>query len=291
MRPLLSVRRTEVQDFLRRRTIVPYDDPSNHDASFARVRVRTQILPAFERDRPGITRRIYAAALKARALHDQLSAQAVAAIQSGGMTRRDLAQLPEPLAAEVLKLLYIRAGGVQPGLSRSHVASMIRLAHSARGGSGVDLPGALRLRIVGDEMQVVATAIDGAAHPRENARLEVRTCFGCSAPDAAHLRPGLDLHLGLRQPGLRMRPVGGRGSRKLQDIFVDARVPREERASWPLVFASGRLAWVPGIAVDADLASRSGQPAMHVAITPMPVRSGAKVASLGKPNRLPGVLS
>ena len=80
-----------------------------------------------------------------------------------------------------------------------------------------------------------------------------------------------------------MRPAGGRGSRKLQDIMVDARVPREDRDSWPLVFAGDRLAWVPGIAVDADLRSLEGETALHVAISPMPDRWQFKVARLETP--------
>ena len=47
---------------------------------------------------------------------------------------------------------------------------------------------------------------------------------------------------------------------------MDARVPREERDTWPLVFAGDRLAWVPGVAVDADHASVPGQPALHVTV-------------------------
>jgi tRNA(Ile)-lysidine synthetase-like protein len=128
-------------------------------------------------------------------------------------------------------------------------------------------------------MEVVAPSI-----PSARPRLDVKSCAGCDDPNAAHLRPGVLVHLGFRRPGLRMRPAGGRGSRKLQDILVDARVPREERDSWPLVFAGERLAWVPGVAVDADLVSVSGEPAMHVAISPMPDRWTNKVARLETPN-------
>ena len=99
----------------------------------------------------------------------------------------------------------------------------------------------------------------------------------------AHLRGGMQLRLGYRTPGLRMRPVGGRGSRKLQDIFVDARVPREDRDAWPLVFAGDRLAWVPGVALDKDAAGRRGEPGVHVTVTPMPVKPAAKVARLENP--------
>jgi tRNA(Ile)-lysidine synthetase-like protein len=100
-----------------------------------------------------------------------------------------------------------------------------------------------------------------------------------------HLRGGLSLHVGYRRPGLRLRPLGGRGTRKLQDIFVDARVPREERDSWPLVFAGDALAWVPGLAVDANHVSPPGEEAQHVTITPMPVASGEKVVRIETPSR------
>jgi tRNA(Ile)-lysidine synthase len=85
-----------------------------------------------------------------------------------------------------------------------------------------------------------------------------------------------------------MRPRGGRGTRKLQDIFVDARVPREERDLWPLVFAGDRLAWVPGVAVDADLASADGAAAQHVSVTPSPDFRKSKIAVLESPHSPPG---
>ena len=114
-------------------------------------------------------------------------------------------------------------------------------------------------------------------------RLDAKACPGCDEVGAAHLRAGLQLRVGYRSPGLRMRPVGGRGSRKLQDIFVDARVPREDRDGWPLVFAGDRLAWVPGVALDAEAAGPRGEGGMHVTITPMPVNPAAKLVRLENP--------
>lgn len=161
---------------------------------------------------------------------------------------------------------------------------MLNLTKPGRGGRGVDLPGGLRFRIVGKLMEIVPTQ---PARPHQ-ARLDVRACSGCDEAGAAHLRSGLQLRLGYRTPGLRMRPVGGLGSRKLQDIFVDARVPREERDAWPLVFAGDKLAWVPGVAVDAEAAGPRGEAGVHVTITPMPVNPAPKVVRLENP---PGDLS
>jgi tRNA(Ile)-lysidine synthetase-like protein len=259
VRPMLDTWRKDVRDFLRERAVVAYEDPANSEARFARVRVRAQILPALERDRPGITRRFHAAALVAARLQQQAESA--------------------PTTVETLRRLYAEAGGPQPGLSRRHLAAMLKLTEPGRGGRGIDLPGALRFRIVGGHMEVVASQ---PSTPRPS-RLEVRRCAGCDDGRAAHLHVGLNVHVGFRRPGLKMRPLGGRGTRKLQDLFVDARVPREERDGWPLVFAGERLAWVPGVAVASDLAAGEGEEGLHIAITPMPVLPAENVARLKAP--------
>jgi tRNA(Ile)-lysidine synthetase-like protein len=179
-----------------------------------------------------------------------------------------------------MRLLYAEAGGAQPALSRAHLKSMLRLAQPGRGGRGVDLPGSLRLRIVGETMEIVRSETALVWRNRPSLSLEVARCSGCGDADVAHLRAGLDLRLGFRKPGLTMRPRGGRGTRKLQDIFVDARVPREERDGWPLVFAGEKLAWVPGVAVDADLASATGVTGQHVSVIPSPAFRKPKIAVL-----------
>ncbi|TMK73896.1 MAG: tRNA lysidine(34) synthetase TilS [Actinobacteria bacterium] len=57
-------------------------------------------------------------------------------------------------------------------------------------------------------------------------------------------------------PGLKVRAwragdrLAGR-SKKIQDVFVDAKVPRSERESWPLVVRGDEVVAVPGI-VDAE---------------------------------------
>ena len=282
VRPMLGTWRAEVVEFLERRGIVAHEDPANANLDFARARVRHQLLPALEKDCPGIRRRFYGAARQASVAQEALERAAEDRLRAGDLTRRDLAEVPQPVAVELIKLLYARSGGVQPGLSRVHLEAILKLARSEIGGKGVDLPGGRRFRIVGHHMQIVAPAgdrLEGGIAPR----LEVTACRGCDDPQVAHLRPGLEVRLGFRRPGLRMRPVGGRGTRKLQDILVDARVPREERDSWPMVFAGERLAWVPGVAVDADFASVAGQAALHVAISPMPDRWPSKVARLEPP--------
>jgi tRNA(Ile)-lysidine synthase len=56
-----------------------------------------------------------------------------------------------------------------------------------------------------------------------------------------------------RRPGDIFRPLGVRGRKKLQDVFVDSKIRRETRDSIPLVVdANGRIVWVAGVSVAED---------------------------------------
>jgi tRNA(Ile)-lysidine synthase len=65
--------------------------------------------------------------------------------------------------------------------------------------------------------------------------------------DAEALAPVLEVRPW--RPGDRMRPLGLGGSRTLQDLFTDRKVPRERRAQLPVVVSDGEIAWVAGVAV------------------------------------------
>ena len=56
-----------------------------------------------------------------------------------------------------------------------------------------------------------------------------------------------------------MRPAGVDGTKTLQDLFTDRKVPREERASIPVVEAGGEIAWVAGVAVGERFRAESGE--------------------------------
>ena len=60
--------------------------------------------------------------------------------------------------------------------------------------------------------------------------------------------------------GDRMRPAGLGGTKSLQDLFTDRKVPRALRRTLPVVEASGEIVWVAGVAVDERFAAREGEP-------------------------------
>jgi tRNA(Ile)-lysidine synthase len=59
--------------------------------------------------------------------------------------------------------------------------------------------------------------------------------------------------------GDRMRPVGLGGSKTLQDLFTDRKVPRALRRTLPVVEAAGEIVWVAGVALDERFAAGEGE--------------------------------
>lgn len=76
----------------------------------------------------------------------------------------------------------------------------------------------------------------------------------CRDPAAAHLdydALGRPARLVVRtwRPGDRIQPLNAPGRRKLQDLFVDRKIPRSLRAHWPIVCLRDEPVWVVGLAV------------------------------------------
>ena len=66
-----------------------------------------------------------------------------------------------------------------------------------------------------------------------------------------------------RRRGDRFQPLGSPGRRKLQDLFVDRKVPRGERDRVPVVVDSeGHVVWVVGVAVSERCRVRSPEDAV-----------------------------
>jgi len=76
---------------------------------------------------------------------------------------------------------------------------------------------------------------------------------------------GRKLHVRSWRKGDRMKPFGMTGSKKLQDIFIDGKVPAEERARIPVFECGGEIVWVPGYRVAQGWEVRdSSAPALQI---------------------------
>ena len=61
---------------------------------------------------------------------------------------------------------------------------------------------------------------------------------------------GKALRVRTRRPGDRLRPLGMRHEKKVQDILVDKHIARTERDAIPLFFSASHCIWLAGVALD-----------------------------------------
>ena len=71
-----------------------------------------------------------------------------------------------------------------------------------------------------------------------------------------------------RIPGDRFQPLGMSGTKKLQDFFTDAKVPRQQRDSIPLLVCERGIAWVVGHRVAQWAAPVEAAPKLKVTFLP-----------------------
>jgi tRNA(Ile)-lysidine synthetase-like protein len=75
-----------------------------------------------------------------------------------------------------------------------------------------------------------------------------------------------------RQSGDRISLPGMDGSRKLQDLYIDEKIPREARASIPVLATEKEALWVPGLR-RTRLFSPNGATKRILSLTPESKRS------------------
>ncbi|PWU51764.1 tRNA lysidine(34) synthetase TilS [Micromonospora sp. S4605] len=151
LRPLLEVSREQTRKACAVLGLTPWEDPHNTDPSYARARVRADVLPALVRALgPGVlenlarTARLVAAD---NAALDDLAATALAGVRhpAGGLSVAALADLAPAVRGRVLHAWARELGAPPAALSHRHVTALDTLVTGWRGQGAAHLPGGLRV--------------------------------------------------------------------------------------------------------------------------------------------------
>jgi tRNA(Ile)-lysidine synthase len=116
-----------------------------------------------------------------------------------------------------------------------------------------------RITLPWGPIAVGVTKQDGWEVTARAARLAPDASLDTGEPMAAYLSPAAlaeGANVRTWRPGDRIQPLGMSGTRKLQDVFTDAGVPRTWRDRVPLVVTPRGIAWAVGVRI-ADWAALS----------------------------------
>ena len=163
-RPLLAVRREATRASCADLGLEPWDDPHNDDPGYARVRVRTTVLPVLERELgPGVAEALVRTAAQLREDSEALDhfaeeqAEEVADHAEAGISLdvRSLAANPAALRQRLIRLAVESEFALT--LSRAQTLEVARLVTDWHGQGAVSLPGVTVVR-TGGALHFAATA-------------------------------------------------------------------------------------------------------------------------------------
>ncbi len=285
VRPLLPFTRAELAAHAAACGLVTHDDPANRDPRHLRSWLRQAIVPSLVArlgesvagDIARVGRHAARSRRAWRAVLDLLPGLDLRVTPQGfDVARGPLAGYDANLAIEVLRAAGRRVGLV---LGPRRARAVVAIAHGDSGrrlelGDGWVAEAALDRLLVGRARVDRPTAaaprgVAGSLHFgafrlqwRQEAapdRLERRTwTTWITAGDWVVRPPGR---------GERLEPLRGVGRRELRRLLSEARVPRPDRAGWPVVARGGAVLWVPGVCRAAAAVPPEGTEAVRIDVT------------------------
>jgi tRNA(Ile)-lysidine synthase len=278
-RPLLKVTRAEIEQYLKVRGLTHRVDSTNTDTAILRNRIRHDLLPLLKSYNPKISQSL-AATAEILAGDEELLEKPTASAYSRIAARdgADILLHADLLAAEprALRLrLYRRAllelrGDLQR-IGLPHLDAIDRLTISGHPSAKLKLPGDCFVRRNYDQVILTSSAVPTDA----NWELEVEgegsyklpaggvlTVQRVSKPDVLGANSGVAAYLALDaapfpwtirnfSPGDRFRPLGMEGQQKVKDLFINEKVPLNQRRRIPLLVSGGDIVWVAGVRMGA----------------------------------------
>jgi tRNA(Ile)-lysidine synthase len=294
VRPLLELDRSEIECWLRKRSIAWRDDETNQDHSYARNRLRHEILPLLRDNfNPRLDESLANMATLAQDEEQYWAAELVRRSSPSCNTPQilstvELASLPTALARRIIRQAIKDVKGDLRQIEFAHVERILKMIRSHDGHDRVQLPGLdvirsfewVRLGLTGSnrrsgfDFSFILYPPGSLELPDGSARItlqilekEERTqpCGTVvneldwgrfASPDGAP--SGLEVRNW--RPGDQYQPVRQSRKQKIKTLFQKARIPLWERPNWPIVTYNGSIIWARQFGAAAEFAAGPATP-------------------------------
>ncbi|MFB4161999.1 tRNA lysidine(34) synthetase TilS [Geomicrobium sp. JSM 1781026] len=273
VRPLLCLAKEDIYELARAEQISWCEDVSNEDQHYTRNRFRQAVLPKLKDENRRLhvsfqhfvddyeEQRVY---IEAEA--EKILQQCVFQQEEGHILHIHPFRIhPIPLQRRAFHLLlnYLyRNKNVL--VSRVHSDQCLRLLHADRSSAEIQLPEGLKVSRSYDQIRFTYGQ-PFAQMPQETVRVNewptvVQTSIGAITFEQTEKRRSASLmecHIPMehvtvplfvrsRLPGDVIQPQGMTGTQKVKQVFIDQKIPKEERASWPIITDDhGQIIWIP----------------------------------------------
>ncbi|MFS0725050.1 tRNA lysidine(34) synthetase TilS [Paenibacillus sp. 1P07SE] len=283
IRPLLEVPKSELANYCVRQGLSWVEDESNQTRDYVRNALRLDVMPVLADYNPELREALCRLAEVAAQEDDLLGSQTeqhferlVRSEKEGlSMDRAGLLSLHVALQRRLIKLILYYLSPERDSATYERVEAMRTAAlddtqttwRTDAGEGIVFLREYDRLRWLRSNIHIASEGLEYAYEVSAvTSELVIRetdpqTIFSFDWTDAGGVKPGsryeavfdaqalrFPLVIRTRRPGDRMAVLGLEGTKKVQDMFVDEKIPPSQRGKLPIVCdADGKLLWIPGI--------------------------------------------
>jgi len=270
IRPLLHVSGAAIRGWLKQKKITWREDTTNRDVTILRNKMRHEILPLLEQKFGNALRmnlcRTAEILREEDVLLEEMAQEVLSLVGDDqhedqldmkrlkacplAVQRRVLrlwlwkANVPLPSGFETVERLLDMEAGEKEQMAEEVYATLrddtLRIINTTpiqRLPQKVNLRGQTQW----GDVTITCKAIQGIESTAAGAGVYPAVCT--INPDVLAGRP---LMVRSRQPGDRLQPYGMKGTKKVQDVFVDAKVPEHLRDAVPLLVCGDEIVWVPG---------------------------------------------
>ncbi|MFY0545791.1 tRNA lysidine(34) synthetase TilS [Brevibacillus sp. H7] len=277
VRPLLSIRRRELEEYCRQNGLEPREDSSNRSRKYKRNLLRLDVMPLLETVNERYREHILALAEAVREDEEYLQKQSRAALEQVILEQkqnhiaisRDKFQTCDVALQRRMITLILSYLSRQFEWSSQHVEAVLRMMEGVHPSAVLHLPDRLVARRMYERVSFsrdgkdketgdfcYEVAVPGSVWIAESG-IAVHTSYLPHEPEWGKLprfaavfdadRLSGSLRVRNRKPGDRLALFGSGSVKKLKELLIDAKIPKACRERLPVFVAGEEVIWVPGV--------------------------------------------
>ena len=276
IRPLIEIERKDIEEFLDSISQSFIVDSSNLKKDYFRNWLRLAVMPEFKRQNPELIRTISRTSEIIREEDNYLELIVTKTLMRLIPKKTDrtielflvpLETMDRVILRRVLRRAIDAVKGLR-GIGFVHIEDIIELVKRGNSGDRIYLPKGIRVikgysTLILTSEQPSKLGAYSLNVPEELALKESGILIKSSFADSAEIpcdgkskviidaeRIKLPLVVRARKSGDLFYPFGFGKRKKLQDFFVDEKIPRDERDSIPIVLSGNDVVWIAGYRAD-----------------------------------------
>ncbi len=264
LRPLITVTKDEILSYCDKNNIKYVTDKSNLSDKYTRNRIRNKILPVLKAENSNVHEKFIKFSNDLEEVHNYLNAIADKKIKkiytnkvlNINLFKKENIIIQKEIINKILQKIYNEDIVL---IDDSNIKDIFELINSNKSNIVINLPNSIVVRkeynnVIIEESIIKAEykyKLDEKVLLLNNKVIEKVKNIPNNSNDVCLLNTkevSLPLYIRTKVDGDYIELLNTKGKQKVKDIFIDKKIPLDDRKTWPiLVDSNNNLLWVPGL--------------------------------------------